>query len=39
MPYGLIYVDFKGGSLKRTPKDSAVWWSENFFMKPVSEQQ
>lgn len=39
VPYGLIHVDFKSGSLKRRRKDSAAWWSENFFKPALAEQQ
>lgn len=39
VPYGLIHVDFKGGSLKRRPKDSAAWWSQNFFKPAATGQQ
>lgn len=39
MPYGLIHVDFKSGTLKRRPKDSAMWWSQNFFKPAVSKAQ
>ena len=33
MPYGLVHVNFKDGSLARTPKDSARWFTRNFFSR------
>jgi beta-glucosidase/6-phospho-beta-glucosidase/beta-galactosidase len=39
VPYGLIHVDIKGGSLRRRPKDSAHWWSDNFFKPAASRVQ
>lgn len=29
--FGIVWVDYKGGSLKREPKDSAAFLSKHFF--------
>lgn len=39
VPYGLVHVDFKSGTLQRRLKDSAHWWSENFFRPAVTNAQ
>jgi beta-glucosidase len=31
--FGIVWVDYKGGSLERVPKDSARWLKEHFFTK------
>lgn len=31
--FGIVWVDYKSGSLKRDPKDSARYLSEHFFTK------
>lgn len=29
--FGVVHVDFNGGTLARTPKRSALWLAEHFF--------
>lgn len=31
--FGIVWVDYKGGSLRREPKDSARYLSQHFFTK------
>lgn len=34
--FGIVHVDYEGGTLARTPKSSALWLSRHFFSQGAS---